>query len=102
MAVENALDGSQADPGAWEFGGGMEALEHAKEARRVGHIKAGAIIADEEDRLGLGKPAKFNEGFGLMGGEFPCVAKQVFQHDPQEALVATGLQAGGNEEFNRA
>src|SRR5258707_5329754 len=47
VAVHNALHGGQADAGAGEFGLPVQPLKRAKEPVGVGHVEAGAVVADK-------------------------------------------------------
>ncbi len=51
VAVHDALHRGEADSGAFEVARRMQPLEHAEQFRRIGHIEAGAIVADGVDGL---------------------------------------------------
>ena len=51
MAGDNALDKCQPHAGAFELVSAMQTLENAKEFVGVLHVKADAIVFDEEDLL---------------------------------------------------
>src|SRR6266852_5063213 len=71
----------------------MEALECAEQAPGVSGIESGAIIAHEIGRCSVASGfAEFDAGRLPLGGEFPGVAKQVFQDDAQEMGVAGGFE----------
>src|SRR3546814_3181836 len=45
MARDDPLDAGQADAGAGELGRRMQALEHAEQLVRIGHVQPGAGVA---------------------------------------------------------
>ena len=47
VLAHDAVDGGQADAGAFEFLGTVKALENAKKLVGIFHIKSDPIIADE-------------------------------------------------------
>ena len=53
MAGDDAVDDRQADAGAFEIVGAMQALEHAEEFLRVALVEADAVVADEVHRLAV-------------------------------------------------
>src|SRR5436190_141700 len=50
VAADDALHGREADAGAGKFFGRMQPLKRAKELVGVGHVEAGAVVADEIHR----------------------------------------------------
>ncbi len=72
----------------------METLEGAKEPVGVGRVKSGAVVADE---VGMGavpfRDAEFNGRLRALRREFPGVAQQVFENDPQETRVRHRLES---------
>src|SRR3954467_2291057 len=53
VARDDAADGGQADAGAGEFAGGVEALEGPEQLGGVGHVEPGAVVAHEVHRTPL-------------------------------------------------
>src|SRR5689334_19100467 len=53
VAMGEPRDGGQADAGAGELGLCVEALEDAEEFVAVGHVEAGAVVADEVGGLAV-------------------------------------------------
>jgi len=85
MPMDNALHGRQADADAGEFLFAVQALESAKQLVGLFHIKTSPIIPHKISRapIRLWRRAEFNLGAGAPGSEFPGIAQQVLQHDPQ-------------------
>src|SRR3546814_2388206 len=54
MARDDTLDAGQADAGAGELGRRMQALEHAEQLVRIGHVEPGAVVADAEPVAAVG------------------------------------------------
>src|SRR3546814_3089099 len=54
MARDDTLDAGQADAGAGELGRCMQALEHAEQLVRIGHVEPGAVVADAEPVAAVG------------------------------------------------
>src|SRR6266566_6351566 len=48
MSVDDAAHGGEPHPRAFEFGRGVEALEHAEQFVGILHVKACAIVLDHE------------------------------------------------------
>src|SRR6478736_1805492 len=78
--VNDSLNICQTDSGALELGRLMEALKHAEQLAGVRHIKAGAVIADENHPLPVdsGLP-DLNHGLGAEASELDGVRKQIYE-----------------------
>src|SRR5262249_34882552 len=96
MAIDDALDGGEADAGAWKIGGRMQTLEHPKELGGKIHIETRAVITDKESGLRLVGKAKFDLRFLLFGGEFPGVAQEIIEDQPKQRLVPVGAKVRSN------
>ena len=94
MSGNDALHGREADAGAFELPGCMQALERAKQFVGIGHVESGAVITDKIRALAI-LPDLPETDFCLvaMRSKFPGVTQQVGKHDSQEALVAPGLES---------
>ncbi len=103
MAVDNALDGGQANAGSGVFGLFMHALESAEQFLGKSHVETHSIIAHEESlavfHLGL---AEFDARRRAWTGKFPGVAEQVGQHNFEQPRVAQGRQTGLDDQLNLA
>jgi hypothetical protein len=80
VPVNDSLNRCQADPGTGKLIGGVKALKSAEETGSVGLIEAGAIVADKEHPIAIGR--RFTEfDFRLFSfrRKFPGVADQVMQ-----------------------
>lgn len=74
VSFDDAMDDGEADAGAFEFVGGVEALKDAEEFGGVAHIEAGAVVGDRVDDLGGGLSGGDADGGGVaFGGEFEGV-----------------------------
>src|SRR5690349_835812 len=82
VAVDDALDGCQADAGALKLALVMEFLEQAEQPVSVGWIKSDAVIAHKKTGFGASSKSKFDEGVWVPGSEFPGVFQKTFQHQP--------------------
>src|SRR6185436_15302096 len=74
VAVDDPLHGGQADAGALELGGGVQALEGGEQLLGVDHVEAGPVVADEEHPLALVALALLPHlaaGGRLLAGELP-------------------------------
>src|SRR6185369_12573867 len=76
VTTDNALDRGESDAGAFELGHVMQALKHAEQFARVGHIEAGAVVTDEIHRRAVVRvDAKLDLSVGAFSGEFPSVTQ---------------------------
>lgn len=57
VALQDALHRGQPDARAGELRFGMEPLEGREQFVRISHVKSRAVVADEEDRNGIGRRA---------------------------------------------
>lgn len=75
MAVDNPLDGREADSVPWEFLDRMQSLEGVKEFIGMVQAEAGAVIADEENGLPFrsGSGSQLDPGLFAAGSIFPGV-----------------------------
>jgi hypothetical protein len=84
VAMDNALDGGEADAGPFELSSLVNPLECAKKFPGVSHVESGAIVPDIKCRRSfVGHDTDFNRCLFLFAREFPCVAKEVLQYHPQ-------------------
>src|SRR5450755_4005838 len=86
VAMDNASHRGQANPGARELGRYMQPLKGSEQLANVGHVEAGAVIADEIDRRSVAlRNADFDPRQHFVHRKFPGVAEQILEHDPQQA-----------------
>ena len=89
MAVDDPLHNCQADPRPLELSVGVQALKRVEHLVGMAHVEARTIILDEYGpAMGGDLGADGYQGIVALGGELPGVAKQVFQRNAQQALVA--------------
>ncbi|MBA2543328.1 MAG: hypothetical protein H0V17_27040 [Deltaproteobacteria bacterium] len=63
VAMNDALDGRESDPGPREVGRRMQPLERREQLVRKGHVEPGTVVADEERaRAGIVDLANFDPG----------------------------------------
>src|SRR6266545_7686155 len=85
MTMNDSLDRCQPNSGPFEFGHTMEPLEGAKQFAGVSHVETRAVVAHEISLLPVVRSqAQFDLRLRAFGGEFPRVAQQVFQRDPEQ------------------
>ena len=94
MPRNDALDIGQADADAFKFVSPMQPLEYAKEFARILHVKADAVIADEQDNFirRFAGAANFDLGWIAGAGVFDGVGKQVDKHLFQQEWIALNLR----------
>lgn len=104
MSGDDAVDGGESDPGAFELGIRVESAEGGEQFVAVGRVESDAIILDEElgelgviDGVGWGG-AEADNGPGGVGGVFPGVVKEVVEGNGDEVLVGVGPEAGFDDE----
>src|SRR5689334_3334553 len=83
VASERTLHGSETHTGALEVARCVQALKRREQLTRVLHIEAGAVVAHEEGGGRRRVSAEFDSRVGLLRREFPCVAKQVHEHEAE-------------------
>ena len=92
VAFDDAFDVGQADAGAFEVAGVVEALEDAEELGGVLGIEAGSVVADEEgEKLGAGGggfDADLNGGGRAAAGELDGVGQEIGDDLAEEGAVA--------------
>src|SRR5690606_11100791 len=90
----NAWHNREPDTGAWEFPGGMHALEDPKQLIGIGHVEASAVITDMEYFSGtvLHNP-HLDPRRCQLRGELPGIVEEIFQDDAQQLRVAIGLDS---------
>ena len=96
MAAHDAPHRRQADAGAREVAGAVQALEHAEQAVGEAHVEAGAVVAHGEAcRLAVAAALEARCcACAALAGVLPGVAEQVLEHHAQQRRVALRLQAG--------
>src|SRR5208337_1244921 len=79
VPVDDALDGSQSDSGAFKLFSQVQTLENAEEFIDILHIKAHAVIFDEHLSLVFPfiRAAKFDFGLCSYPGELDRIGNQV-------------------------
>src|SRR5438034_3458887 len=94
MPCNDALDIGQADADAFKFVSAMHPLKYSKEFARILHVKADAVIADEQDNLirRLAGAANFYLGGIARAGVFDGVGKEVDKHLFQQEWIALNLR----------
>src|ERR1700758_1982382 len=90
MAMDDALDGSQPDPGALELVNPMQTLKHTKQLVDVLHFKTCAVVPDEYlDLIVLYVgPADLDFGRRPRACELDRIGQQVRQDHFQHGTVA--------------
>jgi hypothetical protein len=95
VAVNDALHGGQANARAGKLAHGMETLESAEEPVGIGRIESRAVVTHEVRQGSIAtRHPKLDMRGRTLGREFPGVAQQVLQHDPQQTGVRRGARAG--------
>src|SRR5439155_12198276 len=103
MAMDDAMDGSQADAMPAKFVAGMETLKWGKQFVGVGHVVPYTIVADKEDGRGLMFDAsEFDARVRCFGGEFPGIFQQVLQGGPEQNRIAASGKLFANDDLNAA
>jgi hypothetical protein len=92
VAMDDPLNGSQADASTFEILLVMETLEHSEKFIRILRVKADAIIADKEcsDAVGLAGADADNRPFAFAC-EFGCVRKQVEEDNFEKAGITVDV-----------
>src|SRR2546423_14209687 len=94
VSGNDALHGREADAGAFELPGCMQALERAKQFVGIRHVESRAVITDKIKALAvLPVPAKTDLCLFAMRTELQGVTQQVGEHDSEQALVAPGHES---------
>src|SRR4029434_4662098 len=84
-----------------KFMAGVQTLKRGEELVGVGHIKAGAVVADKESALVVFVPgAEFDARIWRAAGELPCVGEEVFESNPEKPLVPAGADSRRNGEID--
>src|SRR5689334_3461037 len=100
--MDDALRCGQADTGAGELKRRVQPLKRAEELSGIGHIEAGAIVADEVGSSAVARlDAKLNSRVCQFAGEFPGIDKEVLKHDAQELTIAVGDDPVRDYTFDR-
>src|SRR6185369_7079789 len=103
MAPDDPLHSSEADAGSFEFLGGVQPLEDAKQSPGIGHVKAGTVIAQDEGfSAGEILDTELDPGMGTAPGKFPGISQQVLQRNRQQAGITDNNQAATGQEFHLA
>src|SRR6266576_4643343 len=103
MFTDNAVDGSETDPGAFEILGAMQPLENAEQLIRVLHIEANAVIAHEHGGIAIHfKVADLNHRTRPRPRVFDGIGKKVGENLFHQAGVAKDGWEGMNPPVNRA
>src|SRR5258708_838554 len=95
VTSDNALHGHEADAGAFELLGRMQALEHPKQFGYVSHVEAGPIVAQEKGSRCRSRSTNFDFCIGALAREFPGFSKEIAEDDTQQRTVALGFEAVG-------
>jgi hypothetical protein len=83
MALDDALDDGQPDPGAGKLAGSVQTLEHAEQTIRVFRIEPHAVVANADRRLAVEQRHEHVHRRRCgMRGELECVRHQVEDHLP--------------------
>src|SRR5262245_58041477 len=103
MAVNDTLHGGQADACAREIPLTVQALKSPEQFRAVGHVEAGAVVANEIDHPAVTLPnPEFYVCPEVLACELPGIAQQIFQHDPQQLAIALDDPCLGNDKIRLA
>ena len=77
MTAHNALGSGEADAGAFELIGMVEALEDAKKFVGVCHIETDAVVTDEKNDFSVVVAAtNFNDSLGPHASELESIGQQ--------------------------
>src|SRR5581483_2915052 len=88
VPLHDPLDDREADAGAFELLGAVEALEDPEELARVPHVETRPVVLDEVDRLALpATAADLDHRLGAPARELPGVADEVHEDLPDEPAV---------------
>src|SRR6266508_33628 len=89
MALDDSCHSGQPDAVALEFIGSAQTLERGKKLFRLGHIKTGPIVPNEIRTFSRNfLYTEFDDGFFLLAGILPGIAKQVFHYHLQQTIVS--------------
>jgi hypothetical protein len=89
VALNDACHDGQPDPRAGELVFPMQAREGLEQRVGVGHREASAVIPHKIRRLATDlRDTQLNDGVRSLTGEFPGVAEQVLQSDPEQPGIA--------------
>src|ERR1700687_3130759 len=89
MTVDDPLNDGEANPGAFEFLRGMQALERSEQPLRVLQIKTHSIVSDEAGRQSLlFEATEFDLRVRSLRGKFPRISDQILEGDLKKTLVA--------------
>src|SRR5262245_24203851 len=95
MTLNDSLDGCQTDSETFELRRGVKPLEWCEESFRASHVETSAIVSNKECAMTVfAELANLDSWVSLVAAEFPRIANQVLQHEPQQALIAMRFQIG--------
>src|SRR5712691_7054833 len=101
MPRHDALNRSQADAGAGEFGSSMERLERGKKLLCIGGIEPHAVIAHEKRGTAiLTAHAKLDSAARPPGRRLPGIAEQILEHDAEQPWITVSGRVRVNDEFD--
>ena len=91
MSLDDAADVGEADARPLELGDQVQPLEDAEELAGVLHFEAHAVVAYEDDGLGLvaRRAADLDGGLRPRAGELQGVRDQVAQGDAEHRAIAS-------------
>jgi hypothetical protein len=80
MAMNDSLDGGQANTRAFVILSGMQTLEGPKQLVYISHVEARAIVAHEKGRAIVDLlRAEFDAGGVALAGEFPGIVEEILE-----------------------
>ena len=103
MTMDDPLHRGQADAGAGEFVGGVQALEGTEKLAGVLRLEAAAVVPDKIGRT-FGRPADAKLDLRRVppACKLPGIVQEAFEGDFQEVGVAMHRASGSNDECHVA
>ena len=97
MAAEDAVHDGQAYAGAFEFRCRVEPLKRVEQFICMGHVKTGAVVAHEVNRLAVSlRHPDLNLRHGPVLRELPGIAQQVVERNAEQVGIALNEQIGSH------
>src|SRR5271154_2452885 len=102
MPMDDALHIREPDAGALEFPYRVQPLEDGEKFIRISHVEAGAIVADETNKLTvLRNLTHLDVRIIALAGELPGIAEKVLKHNLKQPGVSDSANFRGNDHVDR-
>ena len=93
MQMNDPLDSHEPHAVALEFISHMQPLEWTEQPLGIGHIEAGTVIPDIENRAAVfAHSADFNVGMSDAAREFPGVIDEILERDAEQMWIGRSAQ----------